>query len=76
MKELIELIVKNLVDKPEEVAVMEVTGQSVTVYELRVGQGDLGKVIGRHGHTARAIRTIINAVGAKQKRGVILEILE
>jgi hypothetical protein len=55
---------------------MEVAGQSVTVYELRVGQGDLGKVIGRHGHTARAIRTIINAVGAKQKRGVILEILE
>jgi hypothetical protein len=76
MKELIELIVKNLVDKPEEVAVMEVAGQSVTVYELRVGQGDLGKVIGRHGHTARAIRTIINAVAAKQKRGVILEILE
>jgi predicted RNA-binding protein YlqC (UPF0109 family) len=76
MKALIELIVKNLVDKPEEVVVTEVVGQSVTVFELRVGQGDLGKVIGRHGHTARAIRTIISAAAAKQKRGVILEILE
>ncbi|OGB60283.1 MAG: RNA-binding protein [Caldithrix sp. RBG_13_44_9] len=76
MKELIELIVKNLVDKPEEVVLTEVVGQSITVFELRVGQGDLGKVIGKHGHTARAIRTIINAVGAKHKRGVILEILE
>jgi predicted RNA-binding protein YlqC (UPF0109 family) len=76
MKELIETIVKNLVDKTDEVVVAEVIGKNVTVYELRVGQGDLGKVIGRHGQTAKAIRTIVNAVAAKHRRGAILEILE
>ena len=76
MKELIEQIAKALVDAPEEVQVRAVEGQQVTVLELRVAQGDLGKVIGKQGRTARSIRTILGAAGMKLKKRFTLEILE
>lgn len=76
MKELVELIAKSLVDQPDEVAVKEFEGDQKTVIELRVGDGDLGKVIGRQGRTARAIRTILGASGTKLKKRFVLDILE
>ncbi len=76
MKQLIEYIAKALVDKPAEVEVREVEGEKTMVYELRVGDGDLGKVIGKNGQTARSIRTILNAASAKQGKRAVLEILE
>ena len=76
MKLLIEDIAKSLVDKPEDVSVAEVEGERTTVYELRVATSDLGKVIGKQGKTARAIRTILSAAGTKLGKRCVLEILE
>ncbi len=76
MKLLIELMAKALVDKPEEVAVAEVDGERTTVFELRVATSDLGKVIGKQGKTARAMRTILSAAGTKLGKRCVLEILE
>jgi len=76
MKEYIEHIVKGLVDNPDEVSVTEVAGNRTTVYELRVAQGDLGKVIGKAGVTAKSIRTILGASAARQGKRAVLEILE
>lgn len=76
LKELIENIAKALVDKPEEVSVAEVTGERTTVYELKVALSDLGKVIGKQGKTARAMRSILGAAGAKLGKHCVLEILE
>lgn len=76
MKELIELVAMALVDHPDQVRVKEHEGAQTTVLELRVADGDLGKVIGKQGRTARAIRTILNASGTKLKKRFVLEILE
>ena len=76
MKELIEYLAKCLVDKPDDVEVHEITGETTTVLELRVGEGDLGKVIGKHGRTILAIRTIMSAAAAKENRRVVLELME
>jgi hypothetical protein len=76
MKKFIELIVRELVDNPDQVVVTEVDGERTTVYELRVGPGDLGKVIGKRGKTAGAIRTLISAASAKKGKRAMLEILE
>jgi uncharacterized protein len=76
MKELVELIAGALVDYPDKVRVKEIEGDQATVLELRVADGDLGKVIGKQGRTARAIRTILNASGIKLKKRFVLEILE
>ena len=76
MKELVELIAGALVDHPDDVKVKEIEGHQANVIELRVASGDLGKVIGKQGRTARAIRTILNASGIKLKRRFVLEILE
>lgn len=76
MKELIEDMAKALVDKPEVVEVAEVDGGRTTVYELRVDTSDLGKVIGKQGKTARAMRTILSAAGTKLGKRCVLEILE
>jgi predicted RNA-binding protein YlqC (UPF0109 family) len=76
MKELIELIATSLVDNPDEVRVKEIEGHQATVIELNVAPGDLGKVIGKQGRTARAMRTILNASGIKLKKRFVLEILE
>lgn len=76
MKELVEVMAKALVDKPEEVSVKEVDGEKTTVFELRVSASDLGKVIGKQGKTARAMRTILGAAGTKVGKRCVLEILE
>ncbi|MBI1810593.1 MAG: KH domain-containing protein [Nitrospirota bacterium] len=76
MKELVERMAKALVDKPEDVSVSEVAGEQTTVFELRVAQTDLGKVIGKQGKTARAMRTILSASGTKIGKRCVLEILE
>ena len=76
MKELVAEIAKALVDSPEEVSVREVSGEQVTVLELRVAPTDLGKVIGKQGRTARSIRTLLGAAGMKLNRRFTLEILE
>ena len=66
--ELIKLIASSLVDKPDQVEIQEVSGDSTTVYELRVAQEDLGKIIGKQGKTAKAIRVLLGAAAAKEKR--------
>lgn len=76
MKELVAEIAKVLVDSPGEVNVREVEGEQVTVLELRVAPGDLGRVIGKQGRTARSIRTLLAAAGVKANRRFTLEILE
>ncbi len=76
MKELLVEIAKALVDNPDEVSVAEVEGEQTTVLELRVKNEDLGKVIGRQGRTARAIRTLLAAAGMKVQKRFVLEILE
>jgi predicted RNA-binding protein YlqC (UPF0109 family) len=76
MKALIELMAKSLVDNPEGVAVAEVGGEKTVVFELRVASGDLGKVIGKKGNTARAMRTVLSAAGTKVGKRCVLEILE
>jgi predicted RNA-binding protein YlqC (UPF0109 family) len=75
MKELLSLIVKGLVDEPDEVEITEIEGAEETVLELEVAQGDLGKVIGKQGRTARSIRTVLSAAGMKARKRVVLEIL-
>ena len=69
-------MVKALVDKPEEVSLREVEGEKTTVLELRVAKEDLGKVIGKQGKTAQAMRTILNALATKLKKRAVLEIIE
>jgi uncharacterized protein len=76
MKELIEYIAKVLVDNPDEVRVTELEGRQTSVIELRVAKEDLGKVIGKQGRTARAMRTILGAASTKMKKRSVLEILE
>jgi len=76
VKELVEDIAKALVDTPEEVSVREVSGEHVTVLELRVAQTDVGKIIGKQGRTARSLRTLLGAAGMKLNRRFTLEILE
>jgi len=76
MKELVETIAKALVDHPEEVRVKSGEGAQVTVLELQVHPEDLGKVIGRQGRTAKAIRTVLGAAGTKARKRYTLEILE
>lgn len=76
MKEFVETIIKALVDDPQAVVLKEIQGERTTVFELRVGPGDLGKVIGKGGQTAKAIRTIMLAISAKKGKRAVLEILE
>ena len=75
-KDFIEQVVKMLVDNPDDVKVIEVEGEQTTVVELRVSKGDLGKVIGKQGRTARAMRTILSAASTKIKKRTVLEIIE
>jgi predicted RNA-binding protein YlqC (UPF0109 family) len=76
MKDLIEYIAKALVDKPEDVFVTEIEGEQTSVIELKVAKEDLGKVIGKQGRTARAIRTILSASSTKLRKRSVLEIIE
>lgn len=76
MKELIKVIAQALVDYPEQVLVMEIEGNQTSVVELRVAKADLGKVIGKQGRTAQAMRTLLSAVAAKVNKRAVLEIIE
>ncbi len=76
MKDLISYIAQALVDYPEQVSVSEVQGNQTSVLELKVAKEDLGKVIGKQGRTARAMRTILSAASAKIKKRTVLEIIE
>jgi predicted RNA-binding protein YlqC (UPF0109 family) len=76
MKELITFIAQALVDNPEQVSVNILEGSQATVFELNVAKEDLGKIIGKQGRTAKAIRTIIGAASAKEHKRAVLEIVE
>ena len=76
MKELILVMAKALVDKPEEVEIREIEGDVTTILELKVAKDDLGKVIGKQGKTAHAMRAILNATATKLKKRAVLEIVE
>lgn len=76
MKDLISYIAQSLVDHPEQVSVSEVEGKQTSVLELKVAKSDLGKVIGKQGRTARALRTILSAASAKEHKRAVLEIIE
>jgi uncharacterized protein len=76
MRELIEYIAKALVDNPDEVSTTENDGELSSIIELKVAKSDLGKVIGKQGRTARAIRTVLSAASTKNKKRAVLEILE
>jgi predicted RNA-binding protein YlqC (UPF0109 family) len=76
LKEVVETIAKAIVDQPGEVAVSEIDEEGATVLELRVAPEDLGKVIGKQGRTARAMRTLLRAAGMKARKRFVLEILE
>ena len=76
LSELISTLAKALVDYPDQVKVTEVSGEQTAVFELHVAHEDLGKIIGKQGKTARAIRTILSASAAKLKKRVVLEIIE
>ena len=75
MKELVEVIAKALVDYPEEVVVTESQNEKAIVLELRVAQSDMGKVIGKQGRIAKAIRSVVKAAAAKEEKKVIVEIV-
>ena len=76
LKEFLEHLVKTIVDKPDEVSITEIDGETVCIYELKVGDGDYGKVIGKHGQNANSIRTLLGAVAAKAGKRAVLEIIE
>ena len=76
MKELIKYIAQSLVDQPDQVEVTEIVGEQTSVLELKVAKEDLGKVIGKQGRTARAMRTILSAASTKLRKRSVLEILE
>jgi predicted RNA-binding protein YlqC (UPF0109 family) len=76
LKKLLEAIAMGLVDKSDDVEVRVVEGKQVTVFELRVHPDDVGKVIGRKGRTAQSIRTLLGAMGMKERKRFVLEILE
>ncbi len=76
MKDMIKHIAESLVDNPDQVAVNEIKGEQTSVFELRVAKEDLGKVIGKQGRTAQAMRSILSACSAKYKKRAVLEIVE
>jgi predicted RNA-binding protein YlqC (UPF0109 family) len=76
MKEFIETLIKQLVDKPDKVEVTEIIGQGTVICEVKVGEGDLGKIIGKQGHIAHSLRKLIAAVSKKMGKRTIFEIIE
>ena len=76
MKELLKHIIQALVDHPEQIAISAVEGKQCTVLEIKVAKKDIGKIIGKQGRTAQAIRTLLNAASAKTKKRIIMEIIE
>lgn len=76
MRELIELIVKGIVDNPDKVEINEIIGERSSIFEVKVDPDDIGKVIGRQGRNIKSIRTIINAAAQKDDKRVVLEIID
>ena len=76
MKELIELIIKGIVDNPDKVEINEVIGEKSSIYEVKVDSDDIGKVIGRQGRNIKSIRTIVNAAAQKDDKRVVIEIVD
>ena len=76
MKELVEVIAKSLVDYPDQVVVTETENEKAIVLELRVAQSDIGKVIGKQGRIAKAIRSVVKAAASKEEKKVIVEIMQ
>lgn len=76
MKDILELIIKNLVTNPEAVSINEVTGEKSIVFEVKVDNADMGKVIGKQGRIAKAIREIVKAVAAKEQKRVTVEFID
>jgi len=76
LKELIELIIKGIVDNPDKVEINEIVGESSLIFEVRVDSDDIGKVIGRQGRNIKSIRTIVNAAAQKDDKRVVIEIVE
>lgn len=76
MKDLLEIIAKSLVDYPEEVSVNEIEGEQSLILELKVAKDDMGKVIGKQGRIAKAIRTVVKAAAVKGNKRVVVEILQ
>lgn len=76
LKELLEVMIRALVDIPDEVRISEIVGEQTTVFELVVAKSDLGKVIGKQGKTAKALRTILTAASTKLRKRSVLEIVE
>ncbi len=76
MKEFLETLAKMLVDKPEDVVITEITGDGVNILKLKVNPNEVGLVIGKKGRTAEALRILLNAVGAKGRKKIVLEIIE
>jgi predicted RNA-binding protein YlqC (UPF0109 family) len=75
LKELIELIIKGIVDKPDKIEISQVVGENTLIFEVKVDPDDIGKVIGRQGRNIKSIRTIINAAAQKDNKRVIIEII-
>ncbi len=76
MRELVEIMAKALVDNPDQVEVTEIAGRETSVIELKPAKEDMGKIIGKNGRNAQAMRTILNAASKKLKRNVVLEIID
>lgn len=76
LRQLVEYLARGLVDRPEEVGVEEIDEPDALIFELKVAEDDLGKVIGKQGRTAKALRTVLSAASSKMRRRVLLEILE
>ncbi|MEE9529751.1 MAG: KH domain-containing protein [Syntrophobacteria bacterium] len=76
MKELVEIVAKALVDNPAQVEVSEIAGRSILVIELKVAKEDMGKIIGKKGRNAQAMRTLLNAASAKLRKRVVLDIID
>ncbi len=76
MKELVEVIAKSLVDNPDDVSVTETEKENVTILELRVASSDMGKVIGKQGRIAKAIRSVVRAAASREDKKVVVEIVE
>ena len=76
MKELIELIIKGIVDNPDKVEINEILGEKTSIFEVRVDSNDIGKVIGKQGRNIKSIRTIVNAAAQKDDKRVVIEIVD
>jgi len=76
LKELIELIIKGIVDNPDKVEINEIIGEKTSIFEVRVDSNDIGKVIGRQGRNIKSIRTVVNAAAQKDDKRVVIEIIE